>query len=121
MLLPLMLTKDKNLTHQNLTSICSFRFGLYIDWRTLGEDNIDTGKGNLRRLEMKSFKDNKAHANTWQGFSIYDFEQFLTLRDYARVPLFENLSSYRNREHGIYASNVHTAQFIGGLVADNQW
>jgi hypothetical protein len=94
---------------------------LYIDWRTLGEDNIDTGKGNLRRLEMKSFKDNKAHANTWQGFSIYDFEQFLTLRDYARVPLFENLSSYRNREHGIYASNVHTAQFIGGLVADNQW
>ena len=107
-----------------LTLVCVFpahRFGVYNDWRTLGEDNVDTKKGSIRRLEMKTFKDNKAHSNTWQGFSLYDFEQFFDLRDFDRVPVFENIQSYRNREHGIYTNNLVAAQFIGGIVADNQW
>jgi hypothetical protein len=97
------------------------RFGVSNDWRTLGEDNIDTGKGSIRRLEMKTFKDNKAHSNEWQGFSLYDFEQFFEFRDYDRVPIFENIQSYRNQQHGIYANNAVAARFIGGIVADNQW
>lgn len=82
---------------------------------------MDTKKGSIRRLEMKTFRDNKAHSNTWQGFSFYDFEQFLELRDYERVPIFHNVQSYRNREHGIYSRNLVAARFIGGMVSDNQW
>lgn len=96
-------------------------FLIYNDWRTLGEDNIDTEKGSIRRLEMKTFRDNKAHSNMWQGFSIYEFEQFFELRDFERVPVFENVQSYRNRQHGIYSYNLVAAQFLGGIVADNQW
>eukprot|EP00804_Cyclotella_cryptica_P009369 CCRYP_018076-RB/>CCRYP_018076-RB protein AED:0.03 eAED:0.03 QI:374/1/1/1/0.94/0.9/20/617/4181 len=96
-------------------------FGIYNDWRTFGEDNIDTNKGNIRRLEMKLFRANKAHSNAWQGFLLYDYEQFLTFRDFERVPLFENIHSYRNQLHGIYAKNVIAAEFIGGILADNQW
>lgn len=70
---------------------------------------------------MKLFKDNKAHSNIAQGFSLYDFEQFFHFRDYARLPVFYNIQSYRNRQHGIYASNLVAAKFIGGIVADNQW
>eukprot|EP00804_Cyclotella_cryptica_P014145 CCRYP_005584-RA/>CCRYP_005584-RA protein AED:0.03 eAED:0.03 QI:259/1/1/1/0.94/0.9/20/117/3951 len=96
-------------------------FGIYNDWRTLGEDNVDTNKGSIRRLEMKSFRDNKAHSNSWQGFALYDYEQFLTFQDYERVPLFENIQSYRNQQHGVYAQNLVAAKFIGGTLADNQW
>jgi hypothetical protein len=70
---------------------------------------------------MKTFKDNKAHSNEWQGFSLYDFEQFLEFQDYERVPIFENIQSYRNQQHGIYTGNLVAARFIGGIVADNQW
>jgi hypothetical protein len=70
---------------------------------------------------MKTFKNNKAHSNMWQGFSLYDFEQFFQFRDYNRVPIFTNIQSYRNREHGIYSVNVVAAKFVGGLVADNQF
>ena len=99
----------------------SLRFGIYNDWRTLGEDNVDTGKGSIRRVHMKTFKNNKAHSNMQQGFAIYDFEQFFNNRDFNDVPVFENVQSYRNREHGIYSRNLVAAQFIGGTVADNQW
>lgn len=70
---------------------------------------------------MKTFRDNKAHSNMWQGFSFADFEQFFDLRDFDRVPVFKNTQSYRNREHGIYSHNAVAARFIGGIVADNQW
>jgi hypothetical protein len=70
---------------------------------------------------MKSFRDNKAHSNTWQGFALYDYEQFLTFQDYQRAPLFENMQSYRNQQHGVYAQNLVAARFIGGVLADNQW
>jgi len=96
-------------------------FAMFNDWRTLGEDYVDTNKGSIRRLEMKSFRDNKAHSNTWQGFALYDYEQFLTFQDNQRVPLFENIQSYRNQQHGVYAQNLVAAQFIGGVLADNQW
>ena len=95
-------------------------FLAYNSWRTLGEDNVDTKKGNLRYLEMKTFKDNKAHSNR-QGVLFYDFEQFRKFRDYDRVPIFENIQSYRNEEFGIYTSNLVAAKFVGGIVADNQW
>lgn len=39
-------------------------FYMYNDWRTLGEDLVDTGKGSLRRLAMRTFKDNKSHSNS---------------------------------------------------------
>jgi hypothetical protein len=94
---------------------------MYNDWRTLGEDNVDTGKGSIRRLEMKTFKDNKSHSNNWQGFIFYDFEQFFSYRDYDRVPLFENIWSYRNQQQGIYTNNLVAPKFVGGVLADNQW
>lgn len=70
---------------------------------------------------MKTFENNKAHSNKQQGFAMYDFEQFFTHRDFKQVPVFSNVQSYRNREHGIYSRNLIAAQFIGGIVADNQW
>ena len=90
-------------------------------WLLFVSDLVDTGKGSIRRLEMKLFKDNKAHSNSEQGFSLYDFEQFFAFRDYERLPIFYNIQSYRNRRHGIYANNLVAAKFIGGTVADNQW
>ncbi len=72
-------------------------------------------------MAMRQFKDNKSHSNNWQGFNLYDFEQFFTFRDDVNVPVFENLSAYRNREHGIYTNNMISAEFRGGLVSDNQW
>ena len=70
---------------------------------------------------MKTFQDNKAHSNWWQGFSIDYFEQFYELRDFDRVPVFTNIQSYRNREHGIHVHKTVAAKFIDGIVADNQW
>jgi hypothetical protein len=42
-------------------------FQVYNDWRTLGEDKVDSGKGSIRRMPMQTFKDNKSHSNSWQG------------------------------------------------------
>jgi hypothetical protein len=70
---------------------------------------------------MKVFKDNKAHSNEWQGFALYDYEQFLTFRELEKRPSFENVQSFRNRNHGIFGQNLIAAQFLGGIVADNQW
>eukprot|EP00986_Skeletonema_menzelii_P010420 scaffold5068_cov70-Skeletonema_menzelii.AAC.1 len=69
---------------------------------------------------MGTFKDNKAHSNFRQGFHLGDFEQFFQFRDPNNVPVFENLSAYRNREQGIYAYNCVYCEFIGGFLSDNQ-
>ena len=37
------------------------------------------------------------------------------------VPVFENISAYRNQNQGIEANNMNGAKFLGGLIADNQW
>ena len=76
--------------------------------------------GSLRRSPIGTFKDNKAHSNFRQGFHLADFEQFFQFRDVENVPIFENLSAYRNREQGIYAWNLINAKFIGGFLSDNQ-
>lgn len=75
----------------------------------------------MRQIALGTFKDNKAHSNFRQGFHFSDLEQFFQFRDPENnVPLFENLSAYRNREQGIYAWNVIHAKFIKGFLSDNQ-
>eukprot|EP00577_Skeletonema_sp_RCC1716_P002322 CAMPEP_0113418638 /NCGR_PEP_ID=MMETSP0013_2-20120614/26321_1 /TAXON_ID=2843 ORGANISM="Skeletonema costatum, Strain 1716" /NCGR_SAMPLE_ID=MMETSP0013_2 /ASSEMBLY_ACC=CAM_ASM_000158 /LENGTH=1088 /DNA_ID=CAMNT_0000305903 /DNA_START=295 /DNA_END=3558 /DNA_ORIENTATION=- /assembly_acc=CAM_ASM_000158 len=76
-------------------------FRYYLDTKTLGEDLIQVG-GTLRVSPIGTFKDNKAHSNFRQGFHLADLEQFFQFRDPENVPVFENLSAYRNREQGIY-------------------
>ncbi len=76
--------------------------------------------GSLRRVAVGTFKDNKAHSNFRQGFHLADFEQFFQFRDPDNVPVFENLSAYRNREQGIYSYNCVYCKFIGGFLSDNQ-
>jgi hypothetical protein len=76
--------------------------------------------GTLRETAIGTFKGNKAHSNFRQGFHLADMEQFFHYRDPDNVPVFENLSAYRNREQGIYAMNCVYCRFIGGFVSDNQ-
>jgi len=96
-------------------------FRYFLDWTAYGEDLVEQiPKWSPRQTAIGTFKDNKAHSNWRQGFHLTEFEQFFKYRDPENVPVFQNLSAYRNREQGIYVWNCVHCKFLGGFLSDNQ-